>query len=294
MNMTRLTLAFAASLLAAPVLADTPAVDFDQEIDAPGILRQSKEAAKSDAGVVLAQSMGGRRTTSDCVSVSFGANDPAASPRFALLSQEYIEECDPRRDGGRQCYERPGMSYREVVSVRIRDRQALLPWEHDTFRICLDGPRLSIDEVETAYRYSIVSGDDDGAYILAPVRKLAQRPDPVGVRGELDPSMTLTLKDKWASYYAGESIEIKYTLKRDVPNWFDEVIAEGAVQSAVTESYAVDLSKKGTLENGKRYYVEYSIRRIGKVSTDSFTKTLSTGRVTRASMSLLKEERQGR
>ncbi len=287
MNTTRLTLALAASFIAAPVLADTPAVNFDEAIDASAILRQSKEAAKSDTVVVASQYMGGRRTTSDCVSVSFGANDPAVSPRFELLSQEYIEECDPRHEGGRQCYERPGMRYRELVSVRIRDRQALLPWEHDTFRVCLAGLRLSIDEVETAYHYRIVSGGgDDGAYILAPVRKVAQRPDPVGVQGELDSSMTLTLKDKWASYYAGENIEIKYALKRDVPNWFDEVITEGVVRTAVAGSYVMDLSKSGKFETGRRYYVEYAIRRIGKVSTDSLTKTLTTGKVTRASMSL--------
>lgn len=291
MNITRLipTLALAASL-AAPVLAETPAVNFDQGIDVSAILKQSKQAAKSDAVAVEARSMGGRRTMPDCVSVSFGANDPAVSPSFVLRSMEYIEECqptgDPRYGGGWQCYERPGMSYQERASVTIQNRLPLLPWERDTFRVCLDGPWLSISGIETAYDYKLVSGGSfNGAYILAPGRKIAQRPDPVGVLGELDSAMKLTLKDKWASYYAGENIEIKYVLKKDVPNWFDPVIASGTLNAAVAESYLVDLSKN-RFENGKSYYVEYSIRRVGKVSKDSFTKTLETGKVSHASVSL--------
>ena len=295
MNTTRLTLTLAlAASLAAPVLAETPAVNFDQGIDVAAILKQAKTAVKTDATeakAVEAMYPGGRRSYPDCVTVSFGANDPAVSPTFSLNSQEWIEECyqtgDPRQGGGRQCYERPGMSYHEMASVTIRDRQPLLPWERDTFRVCLDGPWLSLNDIETAYDYRRISGGNyNGAYIVAPGRKIAQRPDPVGVLGDLDSSMKLTLKDKWASYYAGESIEIKYTLKKHVENWFDPVIAEGTLSSAVAESYAVDLSKSGDFKNGKSYYVEYSIRRIGKVSKDSFTKTLETNKVSRASMLL--------
>ncbi len=292
MNMTRLTLtlAFVASL-AAPVLAETSAVNFDQVIDVSAIVKQSKEAAKSDVKVVDAQYMGGRRTIQDCVTVSFGANDTPVSPSFELRSTEYVEECyqtgDPRNGGGRQCYERVGMTYHERASITIQDRQPLLPWERDTFRVCLDGPWLSLSEIETAYDYRRISGGNyNGAYIVAPGRKIAQRPDPVGVLGDLDSGMKLTLKDKWASYYAGETIEIKYFLKKHVENWFDTVIAEGTVSAAVAESYVVDLSKSDGFRNGKSYYVEYSIRRIGKVSTDKFTKGIETNKVSRASMSL--------
>lgn len=291
MNMTRLTLALAASLAAAPAFAEAPAVNFDQGIDISAALQQAKKAAKADTKVVPAQYAGGRRTMPDCVTVSFGANDPAQSPRFELRSVEYIEECyqtgDPRNGGGRQCYERPGMTYHELASVTIQDRQALLPWERDTFRVCLDGPWLSLDAIETAYDYRRISGGNyNGAYILAPGRKIAQRPDPVGVLGELDSAMKLTLKDKWASYYAGETIEIKYALKKDVPNWFDPVVAEGSVTVPVAEAYLVDLSKSSGLQNGKSYYVEYSIRRVGKVSRDTFTRALETNKTARAAMSL--------
>jgi len=287
MNKISLALALAASLAAPAFAAD---VNFDQGVDVPGILQQAKKAAKADAVVVDAQYIGGRRTVADCVTVSFGANDEAVSPTFTLRSVEYVEECyqtgDPRNGGGRQCYERVGNTYHERASVAIQDRLPLLPWERDTFRVCLDGPWLSLGAIETAYDYRRISGGNyNGAYIVAPGRKIAQRPDPVGVLGELDSSMKLTLKDKWTSYYAGESIEIKYALKKHVENWFDPVIAEGTVSSAVAESYLVDLSKN-KFENGKSYYVEYSIRRIGKVSKDSFTRTLETNKATRAQQSL--------
>ncbi|MCM2305186.1 MAG: hypothetical protein NDJ72_10815 [Elusimicrobia bacterium] len=296
MNTTRLTLTLAiVASLAAPVLADVPAVNFDGAIDASAILAQAKAAAKADAKpeakAVDAKYLGGRRTVQDCVSVSFGANDPAVSPTFSLRSVEYVEECyqtgDPRNGGGRQCYERPGYTYHELASVTLQDRQPLLPWERDTFRVCLDGPWLSIYDVETAYDYRLISGGSyNGRYVLAPGRKIAQRPDPVGVLGELDASMKFSLKDKWTSYYAGESIEIKYALKKHVENWFDPVVAEGSVTVPVAESYLVDLSNSSGLRNGKSYYVEYSIRRIGAVSTDKFTRSLETNKVSRAAMSL--------
>lgn len=292
MNMTRLTLTLAlVASLAAPVIAEDAAVDFDQGVDASAILKQAKQAAKADTKVVDAQYVGGRRTIRDCVTVSFGANDPAVSPTFSLRSQEYIEECyqtgDPRNGGGRHCYERPGMSYHELASVTLQDRKPLLPWERDTFQVCLDGPWLSIYDVETAYDYRLISGGSyNGRYVLAPGRKTAQRPDPVGVLGELDASMKFSLKDKWASYYPGETIEIKYKLKKHVENWFDPVIVEGSVTVPVAESYLVDLSKSSGLQNGKSYYVEYSIRRIGSVSTDKFTRALESNKATRAAMFL--------
>lgn len=282
MTMTRFAAALIAAFIAAPAFADAPAVDFDKGIDVSVILKSSKEAAKQDASVVEAQYSGGRRTQTDCVSISFGANDNPVSPSYELRSQEYYEECyqtDPRRGGGRQCYERPGHSYHERVSVTIQDRQALLPWERDTFRVCLDGPWLSLDAIETAYDYRRISGGNhNGVYIVAPGRKTPQRPDPVGVLGELDSSMKLTLKDKWASHYAGESIEIKYALKKYVENWFDPLIVEGSWSSSVAETYSADLSKN-KFESGKKYYVEYSIRRVGKVSTDKFTNTLETNKM---------------
>ncbi len=274
--------ALIAIIVAAPACAQS--VDFDQGIDASEILRQSKEAAKKDTTIVKAQYWQGGRSQSDCVTISFGANDSPVSPMYDLRSWEQRGECyrvnDPLYGGYTDC-----VSHRhERVSITIRDRRALLPWERDTFRVCLEGSWLSFIEVETAYDYHRVSGGSfNGAYVLAPVRKVAQRPDPVGVVGELDSALMFTLQDRWASYYSGERIEIRYALKKHVRNWFDAVVMEGTLDLAVADSYAVDLSKAGGFDDDARYYVEYEIRRVGKISRSSFTKTLTTAKVRRAS-----------
>ncbi len=56
------------------------------------------------------------------------------------------------------------------------------------------------------------------------------------------------------------------------------------MKGPVAESYAMIFKAK--LENGKSYYVEYSIRRVGTVSKDSWTKALETNKVTHAVQSL--------
>ncbi len=293
MNMTRLTLALAASLAATTAAASE--VNFDQGVDASAILAQAKKAAATEKVSVPAgrdvQTNYYRRTTPDCVTVTFDPKDPASSQYFHLRSTEYVEECvqtgDPRHGGGRQCWERPGHTYSETARVTLRDRQELLPWEFDQFRVCLDGPWLDIRAVETAYEYRLVRGGSrNGDFVLAPVKKIAMRPDPAGILGELSPSLKLTLTDRWAEYYKGEEVEIKWTLKRHVKGWFDETISEGSLKAPAGESYAV--LPGGKVQAGKEYYVSYSIRRIGKISKDSWTKAIETGKVSYAPAALAK------
>ena len=295
MNAPRVSLVIALSLLlpsAAP--AATPAVDFDAGVDASAVLAAAKEGAKSvaaPAGAQVVRAKSFRRYDTDCVTVTFAPDASPTSERFHLESREWVEECyqtgDPRHGGGRQCYERPGYTHRSSAQVSLRDRQALLPWEYDAFRVCLTGPWLDIDAVETAYEYKLVQGGGSyGSYVLAPVKKIPMRPDPVGVLGELSPSMNATFKDKWASYYAGETVEIKYALKKHVEGWFDTLVAEGTLSAAAAETYALDLSKAGKLETGKKYYLEYQVRRVGAISKDSFTKKLETAKASYAPAAL--------
>lgn len=288
MRTPRLVAALAV-LLAVPAVsfADT-AVNFDQGVDLSAFLSKAKAKAATDKAEIKTSAYPGgmRRTVPDCVAVTFSPNDAPESSLFHLNSTEWVEECtytgDPRYGGGRQCWERPGYTYRAQASVSIRDRQALLPWEFDSFRVCLDGPFLSIDDIETAYDYKLVQGGNgSGRFVVAPVKKIAMRPDPVGVTGELSARGLFALKDRWTSYYAGETVEIKYTLKKHVKGWFDATIAQGSVKTAVAEAYALDFANQ-KLETGKDYYVQYQIRRIGKVSRDTFTKTLETGKTTYA------------
>lgn len=294
MNTPRVSLVIALSvLLPTSVLAETPAVDFDAGVDASALLDAAKSAAKSapaaEPKAVRSKSL--RRYDTDCVTVTFAPADNPVSERFHLESREWVEECyptgDPRHGGGRQCHERPGFSHRASARVSLRDRQELLPWEFDAFRVCLTGPWLDIDALETAYEYKLVQGGGNyGDYVLAPVRKIPMRPDPVGVTGELTPSLNASFKDRWASYYAGETVEIKYALKKHVEGWFDTLIAEGTTTAAVAETYALDLSKAGKLQAGKKYYLEYQIKRVGKISKDSFTKKLETAKVSYAPAAL--------
>lgn len=297
MNTPRVSLVIALSvLLPSSVLAETPVVDFDQAVDASALLDAAKSAAKSaaepkSASAKVVHGENFRRYDTDCVTVTFAPSDNPVSERFHLESREWVEECyptgDPRHGGGRQCHERPGFSHRASARVSLRDRQELLPWEFDAFRVCLTGPWLDIDALETAYEYKLVQGGGNyGDYVLAPVKKIPMRPDPVGVTGELTPSLKASFKDRWASYYAGETVEIKYALKKHVEGWFDTLIAEGTTTAAVAETYALDLSKAGKLQAGKKYYLEYQIKRVGKISKDSFTKKLETAKVSYAPAAL--------
>ena len=289
----RLTVALAMTVAAVPAFSETP-VDFDKGFDPSAAVKAAEPTKTAVPVAVDAQQIGGRRTTPDCASFSFGPNDPATSGSVYLPSTEWVTECqpvggDPRRGGGgQQCWERPGMTYRERASVTLSGRQPLLPWERDSFRVCLDGNWLSIDAIETAYDYKLVSGGNwNGDYVLAPTRKLKTRPDPVGVLGTLDGALKLTLADKWTSYYPGETLEVKWTLKREVKGWFDEKIGEGSFTAATAASYSADLSQAGKLQAGKTYYAVYSVRRVGSaISKDSWTGSLETGRVGWAPASL--------
>ena len=222
---------------------------------------------------------------------SFAPNENPVSPAVYLRSTEYIEECQ-QTGRGRQCWERPGFTYTQRVQVTLRDRQPLLPWERDVFRVCLDGPWLYTNVIEAAYEYKLVSaGADNGNIILAPVRKIAMRPDPVGVLGELSGQLVLNFKDKWASYYPDESIVLRIALKKKVKFWPDYAILEMEFTVPVAETYRFDLNKFAAQfsekpEAGKNYYVAYSIKRTGKVSKNDFTKKLETAAVVYAPASL--------
>lgn len=284
--------------VALPVLA-APSADFDAGVDVSAIVKTAKDAAKKEAKhakVVEANYMGGRRTMPDCVSFSFGPNDGPVSDSVYLRSMEYVTECqpvgDPSHGGGQQCWERPGYSYSQRVQVTIRDRQPLLPWERDAFRVCLDGPWLYSDVIEAAYDYKLVSGGaDNGQIVVAPTRKIAMRPDPVGVLADLSGQFVLSFKDKWAAYYPGENIVLKFTIKKQVKFWPDYAVLEKEITLPVAEAYTVDLNKlAGDFTEkpaaGKTYYAMYSIKRTGPVSKNDFTKALESNHVSYAPASL--------
>ena len=267
----------------APVLASASAVDFDNAVDVAAALSAARSAAAQSA----APAMPKRRTERDCRLVTFRAQDGTVSQRFSLWSREWVDECwrDPR--GGVVCQERPGPSWRRDVQLTLTERRPLLPWEYDAFEVCLDGPWLDIRQGESAYDYKLVAMRPDG-FELQPERRRPMSPDPAGVLGELDARLALSLKDRWASYYAGERIVVKVELKRHVRFWPDVVVlAEKELELPVADSYSVPLTRfsgefSEALEGGKEYYVRYSIKRLGAVSRPVFTRALETGKVSYA------------
>ena len=104
------------------------------------------------------------------------------------------------------------------------------------------------------------------------------KPDAAGLSLELTAGMTLTLRDKWASYYAGEKILLKLSFKKDLPNWFDPTLVDLELTLPSAEAYAIDLKQYASqfsqkLEVGKNYYVDVSFQRLAsQVSKDDVMK----------------------
>jgi hypothetical protein len=275
-------------LAAAPAFAVNDA-SFDQGVDVSALVGQAKDAAKKDTTV---RTMSNLRYDSDCVYFSFAPNDGPVSDSVWLRSQEWETVCqpvgDPRHGGGQNCWERPGMSWSERVRITLAGRPPLLPWERDTFRICLQGPWIYTDQIETAYDYRFTSSRGDAGDLVATAgRRTPESPDPNGVSAALSGQLKVTFADKWSSYYAGEQIALKIELKKVVKFWPDATILEKEVVVPVAAAYAVDLNQySGSFsskpEAGKEYYVKYSIKRIGAVSRPDYTKKLETPKISYA------------
>jgi hypothetical protein len=294
--------AFGLALAAPPAArAEQSGLNFDQGISVSDILKQAKTQAAQDKTAIAPAYVGHTRYERDCRSVTFDPADKPESGRIHLRSTEWITECSNIGGGGtypgpgghpipvppqQHCWERPGYSYTGEAQISLRDRQELFPWEYDKFEVCLEGPWFSLYTIAAAYEYKMVQGGNrDGDFVLTPIKKKAMKPDPAGIVAQgLSHGMVLALKDKWASYYAGEQTVLKLALKKHLPNWFDPVIVEKELSFPADESYTVDFlayakefSQK--LEAGKSYYVEYSFKRVGKISKPDLMKVGETDKV---------------
>jgi hypothetical protein len=277
----------AAMLWALPafVVAAPSGVAFDQGVDVSALLKQVKEAVQADATAIAPAYIGSSRYDRDCVVFTFNPDDGPVSDRVYLRSTEWVTECNnyPGPGGGQNCWDRPGYTYHERAQVTLRERQKLYPWEYDKFQVCLQGPWLDIYPVAAAYEYKLVQGGNrDGNFVLAPVKKIAMKPDPAGITAQpLSPNMLLTFKDKWASYYAGEVTVLKIAFKKDVPNWFDPTLVEKEITLPAAEFYQVNLPDYAKefaekLQPGKKYYVNYAFKRVGKISKPDLMKVGDT------------------
>ncbi|MFA5138437.1 MAG: hypothetical protein WC728_04320 [Elusimicrobiota bacterium] len=278
--------------LVSPAFAEKPVVDFDQmDIDVKGIVAAAKRDAKDQKAAAKDVRAAYYRAERDCVNFVFEPEGPTVSEAVWLRSTEYREECtwvgNPQHGGGQQiCHEVPWYTNREKVQVSLLNRQKLFPWEREIFQACLEGRWLSVHAVEAAHKYKV--SQQGGLFTLAAGQRVPISPDPNGIAADI-PVVTAkgvgaTFRDKWVSYYQGESVVLKLALREDVPNWFDNTLLEKELPFDAAAAYTVDFGGyasefKASLKPGKKYYFEWQFKRVGKISKPDFVKKMETARV---------------
>ncbi|MFH1726026.1 MAG: hypothetical protein ABII00_15570 [Elusimicrobiota bacterium] len=287
------TMSVVAALLLSVRLAaaETPAFDLDQGVDIKGVLEQVRQEAE-EAPELTENHVGPLRyhTEEDCATFSFAANDPLTSESILLESRIFEERCQPRHDGGEDCHEYWVRTERRRVRVRVSGRGEMLPWERDIFRVCLYDNWLSARVIDASHEYTV---DTPGwNYDIVEARagaKIASEPDPAGVYAEsfgFDPAsgnFALTLRDRWASYYEGESLGLEIRLVRHHSGWFDGTVWKTELDIPIVgepfminfADFADEFAHK--LRDGKLYYVKWRFKRIGQVSKPTWKGWWKTG-----------------
>jgi len=274
--MTGYLAAILVASLSTTVFAQT--LDFDQGApDVKNLMTGLKKKAQQESPAVEKTYQVARRTDRDCVTFVFKPDGPTVSEKVWLRSTEYREECrwegDPRNGGRQYCREVPRWTYRELVQVELKDRKELYPWEKEAVAVCLDGNWLSVHEVQLAHKYT--ASRSGGYYTLTAGEKKPMDPDKHGIEAgapeSTGGSLAVAFTDRWASYYAGEQVVLSMKLKREKKNWFDPILVEKEFTFTVADSYGVDFGPYAEefsekLRPGSDYYVEWSFKRIGKVS----------------------------
>ena len=275
-------------------------INFDKGADVKGALGQAAEVA-----VPQVKYPGFSRYSRDCSRFTFDASGAeATSARVMLASTEYVQECRPSGGhyvpgpnggpgsyvpGPQNCWERPGQTWRQSAQVHIAAR-ALLPWENESFEVCMEGPWLTLNPLNAAYKYNVgQTGGYDTLFSLTPQYKTAMKPDVNGVNMtafSYDPAskrFKVSLADKWAKAYAGEKVAVKIELKRDVANWFDSSLGSKEFSFDAAPGYELDFAAADLDRGAKKYYLKWSFKRVGKLSKDSWMEKGETLRLELAS-----------
>lgn len=274
--------------LAGPTFAEAPALDFDgAAVNVGDVLAHAKTAAKEASEEEDGDVKGMKvkyRAERDCVRFVFNPGGGTVSEPVWLRSTEYREECDYYRDRDgrtrRYCREVPRWTYRERVQVEVTEREDLFPWEKEAFGVCLEGAWLSIYEIQAAHKYK--ARRTGGYFTLTAGERKPMDPDSSGLSatapGNTGTGLDIVFRDRWAKYYEGEQVVIKFKLRKQVDGWFDSTLLEGEASFAVSNEYVVDFAKyEPDLKAGKKYYVEWGFKRVGEISTDEYVKKGDTG-----------------
>ncbi|MDO8805218.1 MAG: hypothetical protein Q7R35_12380 [Elusimicrobiota bacterium] len=266
-------------------------VNFDQGVNVNEFISQ---AHNSD---LVLPAVGRGHYSRDCARFSFGPSATAlVSEKVWLRSTEYVTECHTVMQPGpngtmipvQNCYDRPGMSWSQAGQIKIEPR-ALLPWERESFEICMQGPWLDLYVNAAGYKYTARrEGNYDTLFVLTPLNKIAMKADENGLSAGTfsyaDGKYTFTVNDKWAKEYAGDKVAIKLDLYKDNPNWFDGYKGSKEFTFNAAEGYkmvfaASDMEQpeapdtnREEVRGSKKFYVKWGFKRVGAVSKDNFVK----------------------
>ena len=291
-------------------------VNFDQGVNTT---RFSAQAVSADLSVPKPL-YGIGRYTRDCARFSFGPSEAElVSEKVRLQSIEYIQECQthyvqqchtvyhPGPNNTQipsqqchmvpvqQCYERPGMSWRQTGQIKMAARK-LLPWERESFDVCLEGPWMHLFVNDAAYKYSVKrEGNYDALYELAPLNKIPMKADEKGLNfsaltyDAAAKAYKFEVSDRWAAEYAGDKVTIDISLYKDNPNWFDGYRGSREFTLDAAAGYAMTFTEKDLstekvvaeedTKGAKKYYLQWGFKRVGAVSKDNHMKKDETPRV---------------
>lgn len=202
----------------------------------------------------------------------------------------YIPPPDIGRRRGRDCYEEWVRTERRRARVMIQGRGEMLPWERDVFQVCLQGDWLTAHVRDASHKYDLEVPGWRGDTVMAnAIRKTRSQPDPYGIKetafrfDEGAGNFVLELADRWIEYYEGEKVGFTLKLRRYHKNWFDSTVLKKEITIPASATARINFADfvgevSGELKPGKKYYVEWRFKRIGKVSKDDWQKYRETGK----------------
>ena len=183
-----------------------------------------------------------------------------------------------------QGYESP--PYRERVQLEFANSRNTLPWETEIFQACLIGRKVDIQPVKTAFTYDMKEDPQErGNFFLVPGEKRAMAPDPDGLVLDLfwdadSGDLHVVVADKWAEQYAGEKTELELEVWANNAKSPDAREAKIKLSMDSTPRYEYSLGK--VTRFWTNYYVKSRFRRLGRISTDDWTKQIRSKTVANA------------
>lgn len=303
---------FAALVLTGFIAAADAQVNFDQGVNMKEVVSR---AVNADPALPAAPAPKIGHYSRDCARFSFGPGDKElVSEKVYLRSTEYetvchtqmVQQCHTVMVPGpnntqvaqqqchmapqQYCYERPGMTWSQYGQIKVEARK-LLPWERESFELCMQGPWMDLYVNAAAYKYAARrEGSYDTLFVLTPQHKVAMKADENGLSSGnfsfVDGKFVFQVNDKWAREYAGEKVSIKIDLYRDGAWIFDGYKGSKEFTFDAAEGYTMTFDEKDLEKaagedatyrdvddrGAKKYFLKWGFKRVGAISKDNFVK----------------------